>query len=1041
MAINNKVKVILILCIATLLATGWILISHLTSLAISNGYESTDEIYNAKLNNNSFTFQADVESSIVNSYQWFVTNGYCIVRDVVETDGGDYLVVGTRGAAYQPLRACMMKVKKNGEIEWIRSYGGEMDNVFQSIQKTNDGYIVSGATKSFGSGDYDFWVVKLFNNENVDVDWSQTYGGNGLDYARSVIQTTAGYIVVGYTESFGAGGIDIWVLKLDSDGTPLIEQTFGTGGDLIGNAVYQTEDGSIIVTGYDWDKGLTIKLKEESGEFQYEWGTMLDDVFFFPYSPNHIVELDNEIIVVGSTYVINRDAAIVRFDSESGIVNHSSIVTSGTDEKFQTIYKASDGGYIAGGDYIPVYGQPNRGWFVKFKSDHQIEWQKYISDFVTVHGVSSVIPTMDYGYVAAIYNGILKVDTRGDIHSCSYLSDSHATIIDTPVLTSSLDIGVNIFTNIIESNTYTQTISGLNAGNDHVLLCGSESFNISGCVKEPDETPIPDVTLSTPGGISATTNNTGTYTLTNLITGTYEVVPIKSGYSFSPYTRTITVPPSATDQDFVGTPCSADQWNVEFFTNRDLQGNPTLTRCDSAIDFYWGESSPDPLLTKDNFSAKWHRTVDFSKSGWYRFRTFTDDGLRLYIDDDLVIDDWVARSFDEMSETVYLEQGAHHIRMEYVEWSDDSMAYLNWYLCPNGEGDCDLNITPQYQTKHLDQPMSADCTSVANQTLARWGCLVTSLSMNMQAFQINTNPADLNQWLTDNDYYLDPDNDGCNGGINQYTMEAIRHFANSQEDPVQLDWHPISTISDASNAIRDNYPVIMQVAGGGHWTLAVDVLSNNGVTSLGINDPHHSYMCDVITATTPLPPTSELSCSIGTLRHATTVGEENSYRGSAIPFGYLKPLEPDQSRTPSLALAVSGAEVLLTDDEGRSAGYDQPTDTFLFGIPNSFYFNPVIVPFGDEPSGLLERLLYISRDAIGSFNLKIIDSKNQAIAESSSNQYYTVELVGFDEEFNRTESTITGTIGDYKNYQIDFTPGQPIEITSILNIYLPLTTR
>ena len=120
-----------------------------------------------------------------------------------------------------------------------------------------------------------------------------------------------------------------------------------------------------------------------------------------------------------------------------------------------------------------------------------------------------------------------------------------------------------------------------------------------------------------------------------------------------------------------------------------------------------------------------------------------------------------------------------------VRLSGDAMAYLKWYLCPNGESDCDLNITPQYQTNYLDQPMPADCTTTSNQKLARWGCLVTSLAMNMQAFGINTKPGDLNQWLTNNDYYLDPDLDGCYGGINQYTMEAIKEFA---KEEVQLDW-------------------------------------------------------------------------------------------------------------------------------------------------------------------------------------------------------------------------------------------------------------
>ncbi|MBY8998717.1 MAG: C39 family peptidase [Candidatus Thorarchaeota archaeon] len=505
----------------------------------------------------------------------------------------------------------------------------------------------------------------------------------------------------------------------------------------------------------------------------------------------------------------------------------------------------------------------------------------------------------------------------------------------------------------------------------------------------------------------------------------------------------------ATDIDYLEalhmvTECSPEKWNAEYFSNQYLQGSPALLRCDQNLDFYWGTTSPDDSIPKDNFSVRWERTVDFSESGWYRFRTFTDDGLRLYIDGELIIDDWSARSFEERSVLREISEGSHLIIMEYVEWSNEAMAHLDWYLCPDGASDCDLNITPQYQTSYLDQPMPADCTSDVNQTLARWGCLITSLSMNMQAFAINTDPAELNQWFTDNDYYLDPDNDGCNGGINQYTMVGILQYA--EENGVQLDWNNPVTTTAAVSAIRDNYPVIMQVSSeeDKHWTLGVDVLSNNGVLSLGLNDPHHSYKCEAVAADPPLPPTSVLTCTTGTLKHATTVEDENIYRGITVPFGYLKPLESDQARTPSLALSVSGAEILLTDDQGNQVGYDQANNSYILDIPNSFYFNPEIVPFGDELSGLLQRIIYIARDAVESYRLRVINPTNQTNILSSTSQDYTIEISGFDEAFNRTETTITGTIGDSEEYLIEYSPGKPIDVIPISvdhRIYLPMTIR
>jgi len=93
--------------------------------------------------------------------------------------------------------------------------------VATSIQQTDDGgYIVAGWTDSFGAGLDDFWVLKL--DENGNVEWQKTYGGSDADRAESIQQTDdGGYIVAGSTESFGAGYSDIWILKIDSEGNIL----------------------------------------------------------------------------------------------------------------------------------------------------------------------------------------------------------------------------------------------------------------------------------------------------------------------------------------------------------------------------------------------------------------------------------------------------------------------------------------------------------------------------------------------------------------------------------------------------------------------------------------------------------------------------------------------------------------------------------------------------------------------------------------------------------------------------------------------------
>ncbi|MGC8766066.1 MAG: hypothetical protein ACP5QT_09330 [Brevinematia bacterium] len=102
---------------------------------------------------------------------------------------------------------------------WQKTYGGsDSGDEASSIQQTNDGgYIVAGWTDSFGAGSADFYIIKLDSNGNKV--WEKTYGGEYYDWASSIQQTKdGGYIVAGTTNSFGAGSADFYIIKTDSEG-------------------------------------------------------------------------------------------------------------------------------------------------------------------------------------------------------------------------------------------------------------------------------------------------------------------------------------------------------------------------------------------------------------------------------------------------------------------------------------------------------------------------------------------------------------------------------------------------------------------------------------------------------------------------------------------------------------------------------------------------------------------------------------------------------------------------------------------------------
>ena len=136
-------------------------------------------------------------------------------------------------------------------------------------------------------------------------------------------------------------------------------------------------------------------------------------------------------------------------------------------------------------------------------------------------------------------------------------------------------------------------------------------------------------------------------------------------------TDTPTVTPTSTP-DLIIT-----DWLGEYFANQSVSGTPVLVRNDVRIDFNWGSGSPDPGIPVDQFSARWTRRQDFA-AGYYRFTVLADDGVRFWIDGQLVLDEWRDGTLLPYSLDLYLSQGQHPLRMEYYENSGGAMVQLGW---------------------------------------------------------------------------------------------------------------------------------------------------------------------------------------------------------------------------------------------------------------------------------------------------------------------------------------------------------------------------
>jgi len=178
-------------------------------------------------------------------------------RSVAQTFDGGYIIAGwTESYGVGPFDVYLIKTDSSGDTLWTRTYGGVgYDWGFSVAQTSDSGYIISGMTDSYGAGSSDVYLIKT--DTNGDTLWTRTYGGTYWDMGESVAQTSdSGYIIAGKTLSYGAGHEDVYLIKTDFLGDTLWTRTYGGTLWDAGNSVGQTFDGGYIVTGYTYSYGV-----------------------------------------------------------------------------------------------------------------------------------------------------------------------------------------------------------------------------------------------------------------------------------------------------------------------------------------------------------------------------------------------------------------------------------------------------------------------------------------------------------------------------------------------------------------------------------------------------------------------------------------------------------------------------------------------------------------------------------------------------------------------------------------------------------------
>jgi hypothetical protein len=335
---------------------------------------------------------------------------------VDETSDGGFIVTGLTdyfGTGSGDL--LLFKTNSSGDIIWDKSYGGLDEDWGNFVTETPDGgFIITGRTKSFGAGSSDIWLIKTDANGNMQ--WNKTFGGVGFEVGWEIEITSSGdFIILGYTNSSGAGFYDAWLIATDSFGNHLWNYTYGGSERDYGYSLEITDDEGYVIAGRTNSSG--------TGTYDY-WlfkvnstGSQMWEKSFGGIGIDNGISL---ITTLDGGYIINGysnsfstgdyDFWIVKADSEGNYLWNKTYGDSFDDEGW-SVERTNDGGFVVTGYTTNVATTYWDFWLIKFDENGNHLWNYTYSN-----------PYYDWGYCVKLTSegGYILTGLTYSISSASY---------------------------------------------------------------------------------------------------------------------------------------------------------------------------------------------------------------------------------------------------------------------------------------------------------------------------------------------------------------------------------------------------------------------------------------------------------------------------------------------------------------------------------------------------------------------------------------------------------------------------------------------
>lgn len=319
---------------------------------------------------------------------WEKTFGYDNKDDwaisIIKTNGG-YVAAGFCGLSKKNDRdGWVVKLDEKGGVLWEKIFGDSKHDWINSIIETPDGgFLLTGVKNQVTAGvkwftaswsdEGDVWVIKL--NKNGDLEWEKTFGDAKFDWANSAINANdGGYMIVGYTESYGEGGQDIWILKLNKYGLIVWKKCYGNHLNQIANSIVSAVDG----------KGYVV-----AGVQNYEGSAWVYNV---------------------TPFLNSSDWWIFQIDENGNIIWEENFGDECVDFP-NSIIQTADGNYIIAGFKFSIENDDRDIWLMKISPKGKQIWETKWALPYSHDWANCIIQTPDGGYAVAGYTKLMKKES------------------------------------------------------------------------------------------------------------------------------------------------------------------------------------------------------------------------------------------------------------------------------------------------------------------------------------------------------------------------------------------------------------------------------------------------------------------------------------------------------------------------------------------------------------------------------------------------------------------------------------------------------